>query len=48
VAEAAGLEGFEATGLVGVAAPAATPRPVIARREEAVAWAMRETDLMRP
>ena len=30
-----------------VVAPAATPRPVIARLEEAVAWAMREPDLER-
>jgi tripartite-type tricarboxylate transporter receptor subunit TctC len=47
VAETPGLEGFEVTGFVGVAAPAATPRPVVARLEAAVAWAMRETDLPR-
>ena len=47
MAETPGLEGFEAAGFVGVAAPAATPRPVIARLEAAVAWAMRETDLPR-
>ena len=47
VAETPGLEGLEATGFVGVAAPAATPRAVIARLEAAVAWAMRETDLPR-
>jgi tripartite-type tricarboxylate transporter receptor subunit TctC len=47
MSETPGLEGFEATGFVGVVAPAATPRPVIARLEEAVAWAMREPDLQR-
>ena len=47
MSETPGLEGFEATGFVGVVAPAATPRPVITRLEEAVAWAMRETDLER-
>ena len=47
MSETPGLEGFEATGFVGVVAPAATPRPVIARLEEAVAWAMREPDLER-
>jgi tripartite-type tricarboxylate transporter receptor subunit TctC len=47
LSETPGLEGFEATGFVGVVAPAATPSPVIARLEEAVAWAMREPDLER-
>ena len=47
MSETPGLEGFEATGFVGVVAPAATPGPVIARLEEAVAWAMREPDLER-
>jgi tripartite-type tricarboxylate transporter receptor subunit TctC len=45
VSETPGLEGFEATGFVGVVAPAATPRPVVAQLEEAVAWAIREPDL---
>ena len=31
LSETPGFEGFEATGFVGVVAPAATPRPVIAR-----------------
>jgi tripartite-type tricarboxylate transporter receptor subunit TctC len=31
LSETPGFEGFEATGFVGVGAPAATPRPVIAR-----------------
>jgi tripartite-type tricarboxylate transporter receptor subunit TctC len=45
LSETPGLEGFEATGFVGVVAPAATPRPVVAQLEEAVAWAIREPDL---
>jgi tripartite-type tricarboxylate transporter receptor subunit TctC len=47
VAEAPGLEGFEASGFVGVAGPAGMPRPAVARLEAAVGWAMRETDLPR-
>ena len=42
-----GLEGFEASGFVGVAGPAGMPRPAVARLEAAVGWAMRETDLPR-
>lgn len=45
MAETAGFEAFDATGFVGVIAPAATPRPVIAVLETAVSWAMHETDL---
>ena len=47
VAETPGLEGFAASGFVGVAGPAGMPRPALARLEAAVAWAMRETDLPR-
>ena len=46
VAETPGLEGFEASGFYGLVAPAATPAPVLARLEAAVAWAM-EGDLPR-
>ena len=47
VAETPGLEGFEASGFYGLVAQAATPRPVLARLDAAVAWAMGETDLPR-
>jgi tripartite-type tricarboxylate transporter receptor subunit TctC len=47
MSETPGLEGFEATGFVGVVAPAATPRAVVARLEEAVAGAMGGSDLER-
>ena len=47
VAETPGLEGFEASGFVGVAGPAGMPKPALARLEAAVGWAMRETDLPR-
>ncbi len=43
VAEAGGPPGFEAAGFIGLYAPAATPRPVLARVEAAA----RETDLPR-
>jgi tripartite-type tricarboxylate transporter receptor subunit TctC len=45
MAEIPGLEGFEATGFVGLLAPSATPPAVLAALETAVEWAMRETDL---
>ncbi|HYZ65035.1 MAG TPA: tripartite tricarboxylate transporter substrate-binding protein [Acetobacteraceae bacterium] len=45
VAETPGLEGLEATGYIGIAAPAGTPNPVVARLEAAVAAVMAETDL---
>ena len=44
MAETPGLEGFEASGFIGLAVPAATPRPVLARLEAEVARAM-EGDL---
>jgi tripartite-type tricarboxylate transporter receptor subunit TctC len=47
VAEAPGLQGYEATGFAGVVAPAATPRAVVEAVEAAVAWAMGGTDLPR-
>lgn len=45
VAETPGLDGLEASGFIGIAAPAGTPRPALARLEAAVSWAMGETDL---
>ncbi len=45
VAEAGGPSGFEAAGYIGLYVPAATPRAIMARIEEAAAWAVRETDL---
>jgi tripartite-type tricarboxylate transporter receptor subunit TctC len=47
VAEAGGPPGFEAAGFIGLYAPAATPRPVLARVEAGAGWAARETDLPR-
>ena len=40
-----GLPDFVAIGWQGLVAPAATPAPIRARLEQAVDWAMRETDL---
>ncbi|WP_236034047.1 tripartite tricarboxylate transporter substrate-binding protein [Belnapia mucosa] len=45
VAEAPGLEGLEASGFIGIAAPASTPSQVVARLDAAVAAVMAETDL---
>lgn len=45
VAEAIGLSGFEASGFIGLYLPAATPRAVLVRVEEAAGWAARHTDL---
>lgn len=45
VAETSGLEGLEASGFIGVAAPVGTPAQVVARLEAAVVAAMAETDL---
>ena len=45
VAEAGGPSDFEATGFIGLYAPAATPHAVVARVETAAGWAIRETDL---
>ena len=47
MAEAGGPPGFKAAGFIGLYAPAATPRPVLARVEAAAGWAARETDLPR-
>lgn len=45
VAETPGLEGLEASGFIGIAAPAGTPGRVVARLDAAVSAAMAETDL---
>jgi tripartite-type tricarboxylate transporter receptor subunit TctC len=45
VAETPGLDGLEASGFIGIAAPAGTPRPALARLEAAVSAVMAETDL---
>ncbi|MGG5889574.1 Bug family tripartite tricarboxylate transporter substrate binding protein [Falsiroseomonas sp. HC035] len=42
-----GVEGFEAVGWQGILAPAATPAPILAQLEEAIGWALRDTDLPR-
>ncbi len=45
VAETSGLDGVEASGWIGIAAPSGMPRPALARLEAAAGWAMGETDL---
>lgn len=45
VAETPGLEGLEASGFIGIAAPAGMPRLAMSRLEAAVMAAMAETDL---
>jgi tripartite-type tricarboxylate transporter receptor subunit TctC len=45
VAEAGGPQDFEAAGFIGLYAPAAVPRTIQARVEEAAGWAVRDTDL---
>ncbi|MCX7373032.1 MAG: tripartite tricarboxylate transporter substrate-binding protein [Alphaproteobacteria bacterium] len=45
VGETAGLDGIEASGFIGIAAPAGTPGQAVARLEAAVVAIMGETDL---
>ena len=45
--EELGLKDFELTGWFGVAAPAATPRPVIAKLNVAVLQALKDPEVMR-